>query len=233
MTLLQIISHYTQLQRSGNEYKGKCPLCGQAGFRVSTIWRCLSCGEQGCGADFIIKSADLIAGRARKPKPEGLTSPHWERITPPSGSYPPLGRGRISWGKPYDIKPEVVKGIIQGYRLTYPNRGPMIWIYVQAGTYCYWKVRWPPILERVKARCPEATSIVARIVAAGIPIPLQELIPKDQHPMGIWAHAIAHAFKQHGWRARYLGKATQRRKIYVNPSLPMRWVDRERYFSPS
>ncbi len=61
--IIDVISQYVTLKRSGSNYYGTCPFCGENSFSVSPnkkIYHCFSCGLGGSVTDFIYKMKNSI-----------------------------------------------------------------------------------------------------------------------------------------------------------------------------
>lgn len=226
------VSRYTQLTRRGRELHGNCPFCGEPQLCVFPArddrakrwdaqprnegWFCLGCGlhDRGNTAEAFTKLAQeygLTAGEPREPITEPLRTVRWARSLPPQGSRPNLA---AKWlGTPLSVEIERDgQGRLYGYRAVYERVGPMRWIYVRySENFGEWKVRRPPLRERIATLFPQIPNEVAKKIQGRARVSVAEL-SAGENLSGYRAKAVAFALRGLGWIRKREG--TGRRKHY-------------------
>lgn len=162
------IAKYTQLERWGREWRGKCPACLGRLVVTPERWRCFSCGAHDHGdtlQDFlrIAQSAGLQPGEPRLI--EQLKGQRWERIDPPQDQpQPELSN---SWlGQPSRVEEQRTDGKLTGYRAWY-EQGPMDWIYARLNPSSpgHWRPRRIPNSERSSQSPTKSDHPASRAIA--------------------------------------------------------------------
>jgi hypothetical protein len=231
MRIADAAGRYVQLTWQGRELRGECPGCGLPSLCVDPArerWRCFSCGAHDTGDPVeafirLARECGLQEGELREPLRPALRSmPRWERVRPPQGSYPELAPPWL--GTPLRVEEERDEhGRHSGYRATYPRMGSMRWIYVRYAAHDpgHWKVRRPPMRERLALRFPAIPGEVAQRVQGRSRVSVSEFLLDGEKRSGHKAQAIAHAIRALGWQHKREGTG-RRQRYYVRATMRAR-----------
>ena len=231
MRIEDAASRFVQLTWSGRELRGECPGCGLPQLVVDPKrqhWRCYGCGEHerddtAQGFLRLAQARGLTEGEPREPlRPAPRPMPRWERVRPPQGSYPDLAPPWL--GSPLRVEEERDEhGRHCGYRAIYPRMGSMRWIYVRYVPHDpgHWKVRRPPMWERLALRFPAIPGEVAQRVQGRSRVSVSEFLLDGEKRSGHKAQAIAHAIRALGWQHKREGTG-RRQRYYVRATMRAR-----------